>query len=87
MNGGDSASVLLVILVSLGMGLIIFLISREILCWYVRTNEIKSKLDEIEGMLRGIKNLLRNNASIGPNADKQDDQTTSGKQSLGQAGR
>ena len=70
MNAGDSA-VLFAILIWLGIVLIIFLICREILCCYFKTNRIESKIDEIEGLLRGIKNSLRNNPPSEPKAENQ----------------
>lgn len=71
MNADESAGMLLVLLVSLGIGLIIFLICREILCWYFKTSKIESKINEIEGQLIGIKKLLRNNAPSGQKMENQ----------------
>ena len=50
-------------IVSIFISLIVFLICREIFCWYFKTNEILALVNEMTSSLAAIKNYLRGNAA------------------------
>jgi hypothetical protein len=51
------------LIVVLGISLAIFLVCREIVCWYFKINELNSKLDTTNKTLADIRDLLAHSAA------------------------
>lgn len=51
------------LIVVLGISVAIFLVCREIVCWYFKINELNSKLDTTNKTLADIRDLLAHTAA------------------------
>jgi hypothetical protein len=74
----DAGTTLVVLGFVAVVSLVLFAISREIVCWYFKINEITNLLGKIEnsfqsmtGLLREMNRSLKSNTSVAPKEENQ----------------